>query len=86
MFGNGAVTGNKASIPLYTGRNGDFPPRFDPQQVAVELWGNVELNFDDSNNFNAHWMPNYAGYSEGQMAFTRLSTVAAADGLTHHVP
>ncbi len=81
LFGNGTATGNHVTIPLYQGRATEFPPHFDGGAVRVEPWGSVDLTFDDRDHYTAHWTPNgtIAGYTEGAMDFSRLTTALPAD-------
>ncbi len=80
LIGNGVADGHRVRLPMFLGRNGQFIPGFDPAQVVIEPWGEVELAFDDRDHATARWTPTYAGYSSGSMPLTRLAGPAPADG------
>ena len=80
LIGNGVADGNRVRLPMFLGRGGQFIPAFNPADVVIEAWGEVELTFDDRDHLTARWTPTYAGYTSGSMPLTRLAGPSAADG------
>jgi photosystem II stability/assembly factor-like uncharacterized protein len=80
LIGNATADGDRVRVPLYIGRDGQFPPSFDPATTRIEPWGEVELVFDDRDHAIARWTTTYPGFASGQMPLVRLSQPAAGEG------
>lgn len=80
LYGIGAVDGDSATIPLSISRGGDFPPEFDPSQVQIEPWGEVQLTFTNADSATASWTTSRPGFNNGSMALTRLARINSVPG------
>lgn len=75
LVGQGTYAGDTATMDLYEGSGGMFPPNFDKTKIVRTKWGTMTLTFSDCNNANAQWTPVVPGYTSGSMALQRLTGV-----------
>jgi hypothetical protein len=68
LSGAGTIIGNTAqvSLALLNGPGAQFPPRFDPAQVAKNLWGTATFTFTDASHAQVAWTSTISGYGSGQ--------------------
>ncbi len=82
VLGTGPVNGDKARLQLWTTRDGDFPPNFDPADLTTEAWGEVLFEFDSKDQGQATWTTTYPGALNGTMNLSKLSELSEQVG-TH---
>jgi plastocyanin len=75
LVGQGTYTGDTATMDLYQGTGGMFPPNFDKTKIVRTKWGTMTMTFTDCNNATAQWTPIVPGYASGSMALQRLTGV-----------
>jgi len=75
LVGQGTYTGDTATMDLYQGTGGMFPPNFDKTKIVRTKWGTMTMTFSDCNNATAQWTPIVPGYASGSMALQRLTGV-----------
>jgi len=75
LVGQGTYTGGTATMDLYQGTGGMFPPNFDKTKIVRTKWGTMTMTFSDCNNATAQWTPIVPGYTSGSMALQRLTGV-----------
>jgi hypothetical protein len=80
MVGTAPVQGDSARVPMSITRGGGFPPNHDPAAVQLEPWGEVLLQFSSRDQGTASWTTTQPGFSNGSMALTRLTSIAAGAG------
>lgn len=73
LFGVGDVEGDRIRAELHLFQGGAFPPDFDPDAVAGELWGEVVLTFADCDSGEMSWDPVLPGFTPGAMPLVRLT-------------
>lgn len=78
LYGVGDINGDRVRITLSSTRGGQFPPAFDPAQVQIEPWGDLELRFLDANQAIASWTTTQAGFANGTLSIQRLTQPSAA--------
>lgn len=76
LFGIGDIVGNEARVPVSISRGGVFPPAFDSSAVQFEPWGELRFRFDDASRAQLSWDTDYAGFTDGELALSRLATPA----------
>ncbi len=69
---------NTASIPLTITTGGFFPPKFDPNAITRNPWGQLTITFSDCNTAQAVWTPTIlgSGFGSGSSPITRLTSIA----------
>jgi len=73
FFGTGAIENNKLMFaPLYTTAGARFGAGFDPDDVALQEWGTLELNLDCSAG-TARFEPTENGFPAGELNLDRLT-------------
>ena len=75
LVGQGTYAGDTATMDLYQGTGGMFPPNFDKTKIVRTKWGTMTMTFTDCNNATAQWTPIVPGYASGSMALQRLTGV-----------
>ncbi len=73
LIGFGEYDGPGATLELYQARGGTFPPLFDPDDVTLEVWGTLQLDFNDCLHGSMSWTPIDAAYFSGIMPLRRIS-------------
>lgn len=71
----GPINGKQASLEAFSASGGDFPPNFDPDQVTLTPWGQIDFELTDNNNAQVSWQPTQAGFTAGELAVTRLTVI-----------
>jgi hypothetical protein len=79
LIGSGTAVGNQVRVRMTIGSRGEFPPNYNLASTQLETWGEVELRFTDRDHATASWITPFPGFSGGQLALSRLSTLAPAD-------
>ncbi len=79
LVGNGPVDGNSATLPVLIGTGGEFPNKFDPNDVSFEPWGEFTFNLIDDNHANISWNSSLTGFSSDQTEVTRLTLLSGLD-------
>lgn len=62
-----------ASLQAERVSGGLFPPSFDPGQIELHHWGELEIEFDDCSRATLRWLPDDPAYSDGEMPLERLT-------------
>lgn len=75
FIGNGPISGDTATVPLYVTRGGAFPPNFDPATVVREPWGTLTFRAVDANRARIDWDANEQRYGDGGQDLVRLSSL-----------
>ncbi len=52
---------------------GQFPPSFDPSQIELHHWGELELEFHDCSEATLRWLPEDPSFAIGEMPLVRLT-------------
>jgi hypothetical protein len=73
LYGLGEYDGSQATLELLQVSGGAFPPLFDPDEINQEVWGTLQLDFDDCLGGSMSWTPIDASYSSGEMPLRRIS-------------
>lgn len=73
LIGSAPLQGDSATVPVSLFEGGAFPPNFVPGDVTGQEWGTLELDFSRLNALTVSWTANLAGYSDGQVAATKLT-------------
>ena len=73
LIGLGEYEGSQATLELLQASGGAFPPSFDPDEVNFEVWGTLQLDFNDCLGGSMSWTPIDASYSSGEMPLSRIS-------------
>lgn len=73
MVGQGPIEGQSASVTLYSGRGGLFPPNYVSDDATKELWG--ELSFKLLSNAEAliSWDSTQTGFGGGELRLEKLT-------------
>lgn len=77
FIGVGQARGNEVRVPLVVTSGGDFPPRFQPDSVALQSWGELLLRFDSRGAGTASWTSSLPAYPSGSMPIERLTEPAS---------
>ena len=78
LYGSGPVVNGRATLSMVITLGGDFPP--DYTAPRVDPWGTLVLDFNDADHGTASWQTTYTGFTNGSLAFERLTRVADSDG------
>lgn len=78
LYGLGELGALSLSAQLSQVSGGRFPPQFDPAEVEVLPWGDVQIVFDGCDSGTLSWTPSAPGYAEGSMPLTRLTATQGA--------
>ncbi len=77
LFGQGPLIGDSAEVPMAVFSGADFPPNFDPADVAAPAWGTVTITFTGPDSADVSWDADTdaeaAGYSDGALSVIRLT-------------
>ncbi len=75
LIGIGDYQGNTAYLNVSILSGAKFPPNFDTNDVNMQDWGTMELEFSGCNNGTFKWTPlaNDKGYTAGEMPLVRLT-------------
>jgi hypothetical protein len=79
LTGSGIASGDRVRVRLTIGANGQFPPNYALASTQLATWGELELRFADNAHATATWITPYPGFNAGQMALTRLTSLAPSD-------
>lgn len=75
----GSVEDARITVDLLHAAGARFPPSFDPDDVNLQPWGTLTLDFLDCDSGTASWRATMSGFSDGEMPLARLS---APEGMT----
>jgi hypothetical protein len=75
LYGLATIDGHVLRVPASRVTGGRFPPAFDPAQIQVSPWGELEIDIVGCNDATLSWTPTAAGYGAGSMPLTRLTGV-----------
>ncbi len=76
LVGVAPLAGNTVSIPVIYTDGADFFQAFDPADVNVRPWGQVELTLND-NDLSVSWETTEVGFIDGSLSMQRLTTTKA---------
>jgi len=75
LVGQGTYAGNTATMDVYQGTGGMFPPYFDKNKIVRGKWGTMTMTFSSCATATAQWNPIVPGYPAGSISLVRLSSV-----------
>ncbi len=77
MGGVGAIIENEpVIIDLHITDGTDFPPHFNANEVDLNEWGQVTLDFETPHSMRMDWSADASEYGTGSINLTRLSEVS----------
>jgi|GEM_PF-2946043 len=77
LVGVAALEGNTVSIPVVYTDGADFVQDYDPSDVNVRPWGQVDLTLNEI-DMSVSWETSEPGFTSGNMLMQKLSTTKAA--------
>lgn len=75
LIGQGPIAGDTARIALHSARGAQFPPAFDPADVALTPWGELTFTAIDADRARIAWAPTQPGYAPGALELVRLTSL-----------
>lgn len=79
LLGAGPVTGDQATLPMTLTEGARFPPNFNPASVVRQPWGTLNFRIVDNQTARMQWQSSAAGFSNGELALQRLTTLLDHD-------
>jgi len=74
LLGVGPVAGDTATLDTVITEGADFPPDFDPADVARTPWGTIRFRAVDANRAVLDWTSGLPDFPSGSLELTRLTT------------
>lgn len=74
LIGNGPIVGDTAFVEMFVSSGAQFGAEFDPADVVLEHWGQVQLKFADCGSATLSYTANELAFGEGQMDLSRLTS------------
>ena len=76
IIGQAPLVDGRVSMTALLLSGAEFPPDFDPTSVAVNEWGTIEIEFDDSTTAQILWQSDLSQFSSGSATLKRLTELA----------
>jgi len=77
LQGSGVLQDRHTQLDLMLPVGGDFPPRFEPEQVSAQPWGSLSLQFaDDGGGVGLEWLSSTPGFANGSLQMERLTALS----------
>ena len=74
LMGTGPIVGDTAFVEMYISSGGQFGAGFDPADIALEHWGQVQLKFVDCGFVILSYTAADQAYGMGEMDLSRLTS------------
>ena len=79
LIGDGAIVGDTATLNMVTTSGADFPPDFRATDVVSQPWGTLTFRAIDDDSARIEWSSSLAGFSNGSMDLSRLTSIRNRD-------
>lgn len=76
VFGNGAISGDSATIDMYITNGPVSPPNYDINDLNVEYWGDLTFDFSSDIAGDISWNSEIASFGSGSMPINKLANVS----------
>jgi hypothetical protein len=76
LLADGPFDGERWLAQAQRSRGPRFGPDYDPGQVQVQPWGELDVRFQDCERARLHWRASVAGFGSGERSLRRLASLA----------
>ncbi len=75
LTASGLVEGAKAKLQAVTAEGALFPPWFNPDDVNLQIWGDITFELINNDQAKISWQPQVSGYEAGELVVERLTFI-----------